>query len=191
MDEFLFLFLVLIIPTLIVAGIIFLSFWLPKKLGFLKAGKIIGALTCCFFVYIVVSMIFEDELFSKNDAIELLEEQKIHLNDDFKLNENSSSWAIGDYYHSFTLSISEKDKNRIIKEIKSAPDYKDSSNQVTSLPHTQDERKINMKYFQNYETNTSYVREYFKENGEGYAPTFRQIYVDKKENKLRFIEIDE
>lgn len=191
MDEFLFLFLVLIIPILIVAGIIFLSFWLPKKLGFPKAGKIIGVFTCCFFIYTVVAMIFEDELFSKNDARELLEEQKVYLNDDFKLEENSSNWAIGDYYHSFTLSISEKDKNRIIEEIKTASNYKDSSVQVTELLYVDDERKVNVKYFQNYETNTSYVKEYIEENGEGYAPTFRQIYVDKKENELRFIEIDE
>lgn len=191
MDGIIFLFLIFVIPALIVGLIIFLSFWIPMKLGYPKAGKIIGILVSCFFVYVVIAMIYEDELFSKNDALELLEEQKFYLNDDFKLDENSTSWAIGDYYHSFTLSISENDKNRIIEEIKSAPNYRDSSFHVKELLYVQDERKINVKYFQNYETSTSYVREYYKENGGNYAPTFRQIYVDKEDNKLKFSEIDE
>lgn len=191
MDGIILLLLIFLIPTLIVGGIIFISFWLPKKLGFPKAGKVIGSLTCCFFAYVIIAMIFEDELFSKNDAIELLEEQKIYLSDDFKLEENSSTWAIGDYYHSFTLKISEKDKKRIIREIKSAPNYKDSTYEITDLLYLKKERKINIKYFQNHETKTSYVREYIEEHGEGYAPTYRQIYVDKVENELRFIEIDD
>ncbi|SMC37277.1 hypothetical protein [Moheibacter sediminis] len=148
MNEFLFVFLVLLVPILIVVGIIFLSFWLPKKLGFPKAGKIIGTLACCFFVYAVIAMIFEDELFSKNDAIELLEEQKIHLNDDFKLEENSSSWAIGDYHHSFTLSISENDKKQIVKEIKSTNDYKDSSTQVTELLYVVDIKENELRFIE-------------------------------------------
>lgn len=191
MDGFILLFLIFFIPTVIAGLIIFLSFWIPKKLGYPKAGKIIGTLVSCCFAYALFSMIFADELFSKNDALKLIKEQKIDLNDNFKLEKNSSSSAIGDYYHTFTLNISERDKNLIIKEIKSDPNFKDSSYPVTSLLYVQDERKVNVKYFQNYETSTSYVKEYYKENGGNYAPTFRQIYVDKKKNKLRFIEIDD
>lgn len=190
MDGIILLLLIFIIPAIIIGGIIFLSFWLPKKLGFPKAGKVIGTVSCSFFAYIIIAMIFEDELFSKNDAIELLEEQNIHLDDDFKLEENSSSWAIGDYYHSFTLEISEKDKNKIIEEIKSTPNFKDSSFQVTELLYTDDEREVNVKYIQNYETTKSYIREYYRENGGNYAPTFRQIYIDKNDNTLTFHDID-
>ncbi|MBW4362459.1 hypothetical protein [Flavobacterium taihuense] len=37
--------------------------------------------------------------------------------------ENKSMSSIGDYYHTFTLKISEKDKTRIINEIKSSKNF--------------------------------------------------------------------
>ena len=47
------------------------------------------------------------------------------------------------------------------------------------------------KQIQNYENKFGYIREYFKPNGKGFAPTFRRIIIDKKENKLTFEDIDE
>lgn len=190
MDEIILLLLIFLLPAIIIGGIIFISFWLPKKLGFQKAGKVIGILVCCFFTYVVIQMIFEDELFSKNHEKELLGEQKIYLNDDSKLEENYSTWAIGDYYHTFTLTISENDKKRIINEIKSSPNYKDTTYNVTELLYSQEETPVGKRVFQNYETKLFYIREYFEENGKGYAPTFRKISIEKNKNKLIFEDID-
>ena len=47
------------------------------------------------------------------------------------------------------------------------------------------------KITQNYEDSTRFVREYFEPNGQGYAPTYRRIEIDKTENKLIFEDIDE
>lgn len=45
---------------------------------------------------------------------------------------------------------------------------------------------------QNYETEITYVREYFEPNGkEGYAPTFRRISISKTENVLKYEDIEE
>lgn len=54
--------------------------------------------------------IFEDELFTKNEAKELLKEQNIQLKDVMEILENKQMSSIGEYYHTFTLKISEKTK---------------------------------------------------------------------------------
>lgn len=190
MDGIFLLLLIFLIPAIIIGSSIFLSFWLPKKLGFQKAGKVIGILVCCFFTYAIVYMIFEDKFFSKNDAIELLDEQKIYLNDDFKIEENHSTWAIGDYYHTFTLTISKNDKKRIIEEIKSSLHFKDITYNVIELVYSQEETPVGKRIVQNYETKLFYIREYFEENGKGYAPMFRKISIEKNKNKLIFEDID-
>jgi hypothetical protein len=175
---------------LIACSVVFLCYYIPKKLGYPVIGKILGGIATCFFLYQFITEYFADELFSKNDAIELLNDQDIHLNDDFKIEENKTSWAIGDYYHTFTLNISEKDKNRIIQEVKESPDYKDSTNEITQLLYSSVEKTIGKRFTQNYETKYSYIREYYEENGEGIAPTFRSISIEKSENKLVFEDID-
>ena|SRR5690606_6265994 len=185
-----FLIIVALIIILLLSGIIFLSFWIPKKLGFPIAGKVIGSAVSCFLIYYLIVNYYEDELFSKNDAVELLEEQNIKLNDEFEIEENKSDWTIGDYYHTFTLSISENDKQRLINEIKSSPDFNETTNNVTELIYTQEEKPIGKKIFQNYETKNYYIREYYQENGEEYVPTFRKISIDKNKNELKFEDID-
>jgi len=188
---FLLLIIVIVLAGLFVAGsAIFLSYYIPKELGYPKIGKILAGIVSIFFAYFLTTELFVDELFSTNEAIELLNEQKIILNDDFKIEENKSDWAIGDYYHILRLSISENDKIRLIEEIKSSPGFKDTTYNVTELLYLQEERPIGKRIFQNYETESAYIREYFEEHGEGYAPTFRKISIDKKENLLTFEDID-
>ncbi|MDM1062544.1 hypothetical protein HXZ62_08205 [Empedobacter falsenii] len=66
----------------------------------------------------------------------MVEDLNFKLNDDFKLTENVSYWAIGDYYHTFTLEISDNDKNRLINEIKSSPNFMiDSIYSTTKLAY--------------------------------------------------------
>lgn len=186
--DFLIIFVLVII--LLFGGVIFLSFWLPKKLGFPIAGKVIGSVVSCLLLYYIIVSYYEDELFSKEDAIELLEEQNFKLNDEFKIEENKSDWAIGDYYHILRLSISENDKQRLINQIQSSPDFKDTTNNVTELIYSQEKMPVGKKIFQNYETKNYYTREFYEENGGNYAPTFRKVSIDKNKNELKFEDID-
>lgn len=144
---------------------------------------------CLFFTYRVFMVVFEDELFSKEDAIELLEEQNLFLKDNFKIDNNKFSSAIGEYYHTFTLSISEKDKNRLIEEIQSETDFKGTGTE--ELLYSSIDKYNGPKVSQNYKTELYYVREYLEPNGAGYAPTFRKISISKKENKIKFEDIDD
>jgi hypothetical protein len=174
----------------IIIGAIWLCFWLPKKFGYPKFGKYLSIAVGIIIGIYVLSAIFEDELFSKNNATELLAEQNVKLNDEFELIENKSMSAIGDYYHTFTLKISNKDKNRIINEIQKAKNF-NRDLQTEQYFKNRDDYYHGPKRIKNYETESQFVRELFQPNGDNYAPTWRKIEIDKKENLLIFEDIDE
>jgi len=179
-----------LIMIAIAVGIIFLLYWLPKKLGYAKMGKYLAICVSLFFIIMILMSVFEDELFSKNDARKLLREQNIELKDDFIIVENESMSSIGDYYHTFTLTISEKDKTRIIGEIMHSKNFNSSNG---TKPYFDDRKDYynGPKRIKNYETGDQFIRELFEPLGEGYAPTWRKIEIMKTENKLMFEDIDE
>ncbi|MBN7812366.1 hypothetical protein J0A68_15545 [Algoriphagus sp. H41] len=136
---------------------------------------------------------FEDQLFTKSEAKELVEEQGILLTDDFELSKNESMSAIGDYYHIFALKISERDRQNAIAKIKSADNFKSDNGSIETLMYqSAPDRYFGKKIVQNYATENSFVREYFEPSGrEGYAPTFRRISISKTDNELIFEDINE
>jgi hypothetical protein len=164
-----------------------------KKLGYPKTAKYSTLAYGVFVLTTGLYIAFEDQLFTKNNAKEFVEEQDIKLTEDFELLKNESMSAIGDYYHTFTLKISERDKQNAITKIKSSDNFKTGNGSVETImyqPAT--DRYFGKKVVQNYETQNSYVREYFKPSGrEGYAPTFRRITISKTKNELTFEDIDE
>ncbi|MEI6950864.1 hypothetical protein V9K67_27035 [Paraflavisolibacter sp. H34] len=169
-----------------------LVYFIPKKLGYPKVAKWLTWTYIVFVGFIAITTIFEDELFSKSDAKKLIKEQNIDLTEDFTLNENESMWAIGDFYHTFTLTISENDKRQIINSIKSDPFFKKSPDSVVDyLFNPSINRYEGPRVTQNYEDEDSYFRELFQPNGKGYAPTFRRIRISKADNTLTFEDIDD
>ena len=174
----------------LIIGLIWLSFWLLKKLGYPKFGKYFSITIGVLISLFILSEIYEDELFSKNNATELLSEQNIKLNDEFELIENKSMSSIGDYYHTFTLKISEKDKARIITEIKKTRNF-NIDKQTESYFDNHEDYYNGPKRIKNYETEKHFIRELFEPQGEGYAPTWRKIEIDKNENLLIFEDIDD
>ena len=56
-----------------------------KQYSHLKYAKYFAIIYSLFLIGFILSVVFEDELFSKNDAIELVEDLDFKLNDDFKL----------------------------------------------------------------------------------------------------------
>lgn len=167
-----------------------LLYFVPKKFGYPKTGKYLAIFFGLFVLTIILGTVFEDQFFTKNDAKELVNEQQIFLADEFDLEENKSTFAIGDYYHTFTLKISVKDKQNAIAKIKGAKNFK--LHQKESLLYLSQDRYFGPKVIQNYEAESSYVTEFFQPSGEkGYAPTFRRISISKTEDRLIFEDIDE
>lgn len=174
-------------------GLGLLFYFVPKRLGYPKTAKFLTIAYGLFVLTIGLYIAFEDQLFTKNNAKELVEEQDIKLTDDFELLKNESMSAIGDYYHTFTLKISERDKQNAITKIKGADNFNSDNGSIETLMYqSAPDRYFGKKVVQNYVTENSFVREYFEPSGrEGYAPTFRRISISKTDNELTFEDIDE
>jgi hypothetical protein len=192
MDAFLLIGLYILVFVGLPIGLVCLFYFVPKKLGYPKTGKYLAVIFGVFVLILVLWTVFEDQLFTKDNAKELVEEQQILLEDNFELQENESISAIGDYYHTFTLIISERDKQKAILKIKSADNFKMDNSSIDETLYLSDKRHFGPKMTQNYETVKAYVREYFQPSGkEGYAPTFRRILISKTKNELKFEDIVE
>lgn len=191
MDEFLFIGLFILLFVGIPIGFGCLLYFVSKKLGYPKIAKY---LTIIFGLIVLTSVLwntFEDRFFTKNQAIKLVEEQQISLIDKFEIKQNKSASAIGDYYHTFTLKISKRDKQNAILKIKNTENFKTDNSSIESLLYQSQDRYFGPKIIQNYETENAYIREYFQPSGkQGYAPTFRRITISKLENELTFEDID-
>jgi len=193
LDAYLYIGLLALVFVGIPIGLGLLFYFVPKKLGYPKTAKYLTIAYGLFVLAIGLFIVFEDKLFTKNNAKELVEEQDIKLTDEFELLKNESMSAIGDYYHTFTLKISERNKQDAISKIKSADNFKAENGSIETLMYqAAPDRYFGKKVTQNYETENSYVREYFEPSGrEGYAPTFRRISISKADNELTFEDIDE
>jgi hypothetical protein len=192
MDAFLLIGLYILVFVGLPIGLVCLFYFVPKKLGYPKTGKYLAIIFGLLVLTLVLWTVFEDQLFTKDNAKELVEEQQILLVDNFELKENKSMSAIGDYYHTFTLKLSERDKQNAILKIKSADNFKTDNSSIDQMLYLSDQRYFGPKVTQNYETENAYVREYFQPSGQkGYAPTFRRISISKTKNELTFEDIDE
>ena len=191
MDAYIFIGLLILVFVGLPIGLGLLFYFVPKKLGYPKTAKYLTIVYGLLILTVVFFIVFEDKLFSKNDAKELVEEQNIKLTDNFELLNNESSSAIGDYYHTFTLQISERDRQDAILKIKSSKDFHTSIDVIDNHSYNFD-RYTGPKVTWNYENEYCYIREYFKPAGQkGYAPTFRRISISKTKNELIFEDIDE
>jgi len=193
LDSILFIGLLILVFIGISVGLGFLFYFVPKKLGYPKTAKYLTIVYGLLALTIGLFIAFEDQLFTKNNARVFVEEQDIKLTDDFEILKNESMSAIGDYYHTFTLKISERDKQNALSKIKGADNFKSQNASVETLLYQPDlDKYFGRKVVQNYETENSFVREYLKPSGrEDYAPTFRRISISKTDNTLTFEDIDE
>lgn len=159
---------------------------IPKRMGYPRLGKVLSVFFVFCLVALPVLIVFEDNLFTRAEAGELLAKQGITLFDDFEIDDNQSEWWIGDgYSQTFTLCISENDKQRAIAEIRQSPDFKEPGTQVVDLQHGGRKRTPGPDLVQNYETDEAFVREYLKPAGNGYSPMFIRISIVKKGNTLK------
>lgn len=205
MDDFFanFITYLLLIPFIIIfiilpIGIGILFYRIPKKYGYPIIGKILTIIYGLLILTYLFFIIFEDQLFTKNNAKELLAKHQIYLNDNFELVHNKSMSSIGDYYHIFKLKISDNDHKNAVIKIKNAQNFKGYNSTLNEYHYKSLENEYNYKdrYFGpkivlNYETEVSYVYDYFKPSGQkGYAPSHIIITIYKSKNEIKFEDID-
>lgn len=91
MDSFLIFWIALFLVLIsLIIGLIFLTHWIPKKFGNKKVGLLLSSIIIISIGWFAISVIDDEELFSKNDANDLLREHRFKLEDDFELIDNES-----------------------------------------------------------------------------------------------------
>ncbi|MBL1219055.1 MAG: hypothetical protein D8M59_16370 [Planctomycetes bacterium] len=188
MDFYKVAFLILLVLILISIGIIYLSYWIPKRFGNKKLGIILSRILILGTVLLILAFIFDDTLFFKSDVKEYLSFQNVELKDEFKIKDNESG-GLRDYYHKFDLEISDSDKQRIINLIKTAENYQTEINNEFYLPQLAKNRSEGDTLYANYQTDWEYKKAMFYPNGKGYTPTYRVISISKEKNELTFEEL--
>ncbi len=194
MDSFLiFWILIILLIVGLTIGFIYLGYWIPKHFGKRKLGKWIAGILSIAVLSLILSVVFEDELFFRSDAKELLAENNFELKDNFKLNSNEFA-GIKDFYHRFELTISESDKSRITNKITNAENYQNYVDKPIDIrvdkPRYADSSNDQI-FTANYQTEREYIYEYYKPNEKGYTPTYHRISILKAENKLVYENISD
>jgi hypothetical protein len=185
--------LIFLVILQVIVGLGFLIHYVVKKIGYPRiATFLVFVYGIAIVVSIIISIFFQDQSFSKNDAKTFVQKLDIELVDDFDLIKNESTSAPGDYYHTFTLAISDRDRSNAIKKIKN------SNNFDVDKPKDDNPLYIFLDPFfgptvvLNYQTDHSFIRDYFKPSGrEGHAYTYYIITISKTTNELVFEDIVE
>lgn len=190
MDPFvLFYLLAFLLTAVLIGGMIYLAYWVPKRFGKRKLGVYLAVLVTLTFMVPIFSFVFEDYLFWKSDVQSYLQEHGIYLEDDFDIQSNRIS-GIRDYYHRFELKISENDKTRIKRKILDSPHFSDSIPELFDIRLDKPRHsKIPQNFVVTYENKWYYIYDFYKPNQPGYAPTWDKISVSKTENILIFERI--
>lgn len=192
MDSFvIFLGLSILLFISIIVGLIFLAYWLPKRLGKRKLGLWLSGILTVGLLILIMATVFEDQFFFKSDAKEKLKEHNVELVDDFKIVSNESGGFM-DYFHQFKLTISLTDKQRLIDQIKSADNYQDEIQDMFDLRSGKIRHSDkDTSFTANYQEERNYIYEYYKPNKQGYTPTWDRISISKTENKLTYIRYND
>jgi len=189
MNPLLISWIILILLTIsVVFGLIYLSYWIPKRLGNKKLGIWLSRILMASLLIFFLATLFKDQLFFKHDAKKSLKEHGIELKDEFQLNSNSSSFD--DTYLIFDLTISMKDKERLKTKILSNKNYQANAGDMFDIrlgkPSYSKTDTIFDAYFQD---SLRYGIQYYKPDKQGYAPIWDMISISKTENKLTYVRI--
>jgi len=178
--------MILIFLTIFIV-IIFLTLKVSSKLGYRKLGITIVISIALIFLLIPLNFLYDDIFFFKSDAKKKLEEHNIILNENFDL-KNKSISGVMDRELQFELTISEKDKEEIIKKFKNSP-YR-SLNNTNEIYDIESKIKNSLKrdtiLYSIYEENGFWYLEYCKILSNGYIQTRDMIQVSKNNNELYF-----
>jgi len=176
--------IVAIIFILILSGGITLFNRLKKR----KLGIILSIIIFLIFISIPISLFFESLFFTHQKAKEILEKHNIILSNDFEFINKDISRSM-DYVLQFELTISNNDKERIIKSFINSPYRKNidplEMYDIRYLAKT-DLLKDTVLYTI-YEGLNYWNLQYCKILPNGYIQTWDFIQISKNNNELKFI----
>ncbi|MDX9799054.1 MAG: hypothetical protein RBT05_09375 [Bacteroidales bacterium] len=181
-------FLVIFIwPLILGTQIIFIVYWAFRLFGRKKVGTIVTLVIAGLFLLIAMQPWISDLMFNKKDAKEILSYHGFELKNDFKILKNESG-GFRDYYHSFTLEISDSDYRDIAKKIRSADNYQGLITDLTKQLPRADYKSYDTV---NYETNYHIEREYFSQKKMDDGTFHFHFQLSKNNKELNYIGSNE
>ena len=182
--EFLIIF---IWPIILSIQIIFITYWSFRLYGRKKIGTISAIIIAGIFLLIVMQPWISDWTFSKRDAQEILSHHDFQLNDDFEILRNESG-GFSDYYHSFTLKISDSDYQKIANDIRSSKNFSGLRTDLTKQTPSADYKSADGV---NFETNYHIEREYFSKQKMNDGTFHFRFQLSKTDKELSYIGSNE
>lgn len=180
--------LIVIFAFLILIGLILLTLKVSKRLGYKKTGIVISILIVLVTLAIPLGFLVEDMFFTKNDAIECLQEHDIVLNDDFQFINKEVS-GVMDYVLQFELKISDTDKNQILKNFRQSNHLiiVDQDIMYDIRPKDYKTRETDTIMYAIYEENNYWNLQYCKVLTNGYVQTWDLIQISKNDNMINYV----
>lgn len=175
-DDLIFLIILFVIFIGIPVGFLFLLYYIGKRLESKRTGIILSSSVGLFFLLCFLYLRFEDQLFTRSNARELLLTNKIELKDDFEIIQNETNFAVGDFHQRFELKISTQDKSLLVSHFKRKTDSINSI--LEKYPNS----------FQEYHENEE---GFFKENSSQSEIEKDYIFISKKGQKLIYEVVQE
>ncbi|MEJ1239705.1 hypothetical protein WBG78_16330 [Chryseolinea sp. T2] len=157
---------------ILIGGLLFLSYWIPKKLGNRRLGVWLSRLLAAALVVWAGSVALKDYLFFKTDAKEFLARQNIILNDEFEILNNDDDEILGAFQR-FQLEISDNDREKLIASIVTSANF--GADSINPLENNQ----ITIK---NYQEGDLYIRKKRTSYGQNQVPLLEIVEVDKNSN---------
>ncbi|MDS1032188.1 hypothetical protein RDV77_06120 [Porphyromonadaceae sp. NP-X] len=174
--------------VIILFGLIVVTLKVSKRHGYKKIGIVISIIIFLVILAIPLSFLFEDVFFSKNDAIEHLQEHGIILNDECKIISKEIS-GVMDYTLQFKLEISDADKKQIIQKFRESKHLINPDHNIMYdiRPKDYKIREYDTIMYAIYEENNYWNLQYCKVLKNGYVQTWDMIQVSKNDKKIQYI----
>ena len=179
--------IIFLILLVIIAIIIY---FVLKKNGRPKLGLIIASIILLIVLSCYFTNVIDETNYSKSDVKIDLKLANLYLKDDFEIIKNEVS-GFPERHQYTELRITEKDKKRIVSEIKNGKNFK-PSNETWILRNKMLRQNglRNKIVFTNYSYDNQYFRESYYQK-EDYVPILTIVALIEKTNILRFSRIED
>ena len=168
----------------ILAGIGLLIYSRKKKS---KIGLAVSIIMISIVVFALLTNTIDELRISKKDIVSDLRNINIELKDDFKITYNNVT-GMHERIHETEIQISNNDKDRIIKEIRSSSNFKEFSNDQELINDTNTEQFGTSDKIFNFKYPRSYSRETYL-NIDNF-PTRLFVTIYENSNTLRYERIE-
>jgi hypothetical protein len=151
-----------------------------------KLGLFIASIIILIVMFFLFTNEIDQNLYSKSDVKNDLKIANLYLENDFEII-NNKVFGMPERFQDTEIKISEKDKNRIINEIKNDKSFKKSKKSRVLYQQMRIKNKV---VYTSYFYNNQFIRESYYRL-EDYVPIYIIVSLNEKSNILMFSRIED